>query len=245
MLPIVDPDNEQQVKAWTRFFRKWSPTFRWSDDAKHAACRRAERRYAGKSDNERKMAVKKAKGRILRKRNTMHLGWGMAIVAALIVIDVAWRVLGAVPILRWIPVAVAFVVSLLGFIYALSRGLEVFAAFFMDAVNQTKSGNRNKGSDLQSWERVQLALKSYIELIFDFTAAYYFLALALPEPNMNTLHWLYVSGATMTTLGAGSGGPSNIVGQLLTVFQVGIGILLLVVAFALYIARPDQGDASR
>lgn len=116
--------------------------------------------------------------------------------------------------------------------FLISRCNEVFFAFLKDAFDKLNSINK---SGLSYSHRIRLALKSYLELIFNFSILY----LLLPkhywtEIPKNIFESVYFSGVTITTLGYGDITPKHWFPQLLTIYEVFCGVILLVVCFAIY-----------
>lgn len=233
-----------------------SPTFMLADRAKEAE-------KANHPDDEEKR--KQAVSDLIKRRNSRNLFASIAIVAIIAVCDFVmiranWILIDQGWLVWTLPMLILGILAW----HAFSRACEVFWAFYKDAVHQTQFGNSNTNSSLKPWERVQLALKSYLELIFDFGIIYYFLSPGmLPsildrDPNgfgplisglikgpdvRHILESVYFSGITITTTGFGELHPTGIIPRFLSVFEVLTGILLLVVCFTLYAGGSKKGES--
>jgi voltage-gated potassium channel len=103
----------------------------------------------------------------------------------------------------------------------------------MDVINQPNSS-------LTPSEIIKLSLKSYLELILNFSLLY-----ALTDASLwkdcsapiKITDSIYYSGITITTTGYGDITPIYWYPQFLAVYEVFCGVLLLVVCFAIYAAR--------
>lgn len=142
-------------------------------------------------------------------------------------------------------------------IVLLSRCSEILYAFLIDAYDKISKDNTNENSsNAKSWwklelgsekiemhHRIVLALRSYIELVFNFSILYLLLPLTswkeLSEP-LNIIDTLYFSGVTVTTLGYGDITPTHWFSQFLSVYEVFCGFTLLVVCFAVYLSRKSN-----
>jgi voltage-gated potassium channel len=139
----------------------------------------------------------------------------------------------------------------------LSRCSEILYAFLIDAYDKISKGDTDKASsNAKSWwklelgsekiemhHRIVLALRSYIELVFNFAILYLLLPITswkeLCEP-LNIMETLYFSGVTVTTLGYGDITPTHWFSQFLSVYEVFCGFTLLVVCFAVYLSRKSN-----
>jgi len=133
----------------------------------------------------------------------------------------------------------------------ISRSLEIFYAFYKDSISQLSIEKNN--SHLKYYERIQLAMRSYIELILNY-AIFYFVYInlislydidissILPEFKIyNIIDSFYYSIVTITTLGYGDIHPnSNIYSipiKLVSSFQVINGFILIIVSFTIYVSK--------
>ena len=152
----------------------------------------------------------------------------------------------------------------LGF-YAFSRVNEIFIAFIRDAKEQLSELYNKDG--LKYYERILLALKSYIELIllygilqfllsfgvFDELLNYDFIPQTLYKGHLNSKDdidtiWdaIYFSGITIATIGYGDLTPKSGISQFLAIYEVINGITLLVVSFTVYVSRSiDEKECSQ
>lgn len=121
--------------------------------------------------------------------------------------------------------------------FCLSRGIEVFYAFYRDAFD--KLADRPARSNLDGHRRIRLALTSYVEIILNFS-----MLLALVPADAwhdesgngprTVTDVLFYSASTITTSGGGGFVPKGVFAQALTVFEIACGLILLVVCFAVY-----------
>lgn len=120
--------------------------------------------------------------------------------------------------------------------YLLSRCNEIFYSFLKDAIDKSQKPP-DATSSLTPVDRIKLALKSYFELIIDFAIiysllpAFYWNECKAPD---TILEALYFSEVTITTLGYGDISPKHPFLQLLTVYEVLCGFILLIVCFTIY-----------
>lgn len=135
---------------------------------------------------------------------------------------------------KWIFTAAVIFIC---WVYLFSRAVEICKAFLEDAIE--KLNGEEPISNLKYGERLQLSLKSYIELIINFGTIYFLAPATFYKGNNghdfnSIVEAIYFSGVTITTLGYGDITPSHWLLQLVTVFQVIVGFSLIVVAFAIY-----------
>lgn len=128
--------------------------------------------------------------------------------------------------------------------FLFSRCSEIFWAFLKDAFDKMDK-DKEANSKLTPQDRIQLSLKSYLELVINFSILYLLL------PSTDTI-WkngsfpesiadaLYFSGVTITTLGYGDISPAHWWPQFLTVYEVFCGFILLIVCFAIYAGRLNE-----
>ena len=129
-----------------------------------------------------------------------------------------------------------YLALLIIWIYPLSRANEIIYAFYRDAIE--KLNGKPSRSNLKYGERIQLAVKSYIELILNFASIYILLPPCFFDDKITSYaDALYFSGVTITTLGYGDISPSHAFPQFLSIYQVLCGFSLIVVSFAVYTAR--------
>jgi voltage-gated potassium channel len=130
------------------------------------------------------------------------------------------------------------------FAYSLSRVNEIFIAFIEDASSHLRP--RPRSSTLKYYERIPLAMRSYIELII----LYGFIALSLEywfdglsrgtdAEDCIVTAWesIYFSGVTITTLGYGELTPRHWLSQFFSVYEVLNGFTLIVVSFTVYVSK--------
>lgn len=148
-------------------------------------------------------------------------------------------------------ISVFFVVfALIMILFLFSRCLEIFYAFLKDSKEQL-SGKKEGSSGLLYYERVELAMRSYAELILNYALIYYFLNYTVlrlsgihifdPDKFRGFADALYFSAVTITTIGYGDIVVQNTSGslwlgalKLLPPFEVINGSILIVVSFTIY-----------
>ena len=137
-----------------------------------------------------------------------------------------------------------FVVVFLWSYFLFSRCSEIFWAFLKDSFDKMDK-SKKPYSDLRPQDRIRLSLKSYIELIINFAILY----LLLPSTSViwengnapeSITEAVYFSGVTITTLGYGDISPVHWWPQLLTVYEVFCGFILLIVCFAIYAGKLNK-----
>ncbi|WP_114418197.1 potassium channel family protein [Marinospirillum perlucidum] len=171
--------------------------------------------------------------RVIKTLNSVYL----SIAVASMVLVLAFQAWGAwQPWVRLHQALPLIVVFLWGY-FLLSRCNEIFWAFLMDAFDKLDAAQKSS-SWLTPRQRVALSLKSYLELVINFALIYsLFPAQAAfweTRPPGSLLESLYFSGVTITTLGYGDLAPAHWALQLLTVYEVFCGFILLVVCFTVY-----------
>ena len=131
--------------------------------------------------------------------------------------------------------------------FIFSRCSEIFWAFLNDAFDKMDK-DKTPNSYLTAKDRIRLSLKSYLELVINFSILF----LLLPQTSgvwrngnapENIAESLYFSGVTITTLGYGDISPSHWWPQLLTVYEVFCGVILLIVCFAIYTGRLNDSPS--
>lgn len=172
----------------------------------------------------------------IRRLNTLYLSVAFVTAASLLVYQEYSHPIGTLAL----NTALSFPSVFLWSYYLFSRCSEIFWAFLKDAFD--KMADEEARSRLEARDRIQLSLKSYLELVVNFAILY------LLVPQTDTV-WsdgyapdtiaesLYFSGVTITTLGYGDYSPKHWWPQLLTVYEVFCGFILLIVCFAIYAGR--------
>lgn len=132
----------------------------------------------------------------------------------------------------------------IGGLYAFSRVNEIFIAFIKDATSHLRK--EEHASSLKYYERIPLAMKSYVELIIlygviSFVLHFFFQAMSRGEKasvcSLDMWQAIYYSGVTITTLGYGEITPNAFSTQLMAIYEVINGFTLIVVSFAIYVSR--------
>lgn len=122
-------------------------------------------------------------------------------------------------------------------IYSFWRCNEIFIAFVLDATSHLGPGEHATG--LGYFERVGLAMRSYLELVLAYAVIYYGLSAFYAQfsESLSVESALYFSGVTIATIGYGDIHPTHWVARLFTVYEVFNGISLIVVSFTVYVSR--------
>lgn len=138
---------------------------------------------------------------------------------------------------------ILFIILYLSF----SRVNEIFLAFLKDAKDKMEYKPQS-GKGLKYIERLILALKSYVELMINYGMIYYILNTnafrniyfngekIFNYDFKNLIESIYFSASTITTLGYGDFTPTHAITQLLSIFEVITGMLLIVVSFTIYVS---------
>ncbi|QPB84184.1 hypothetical protein CWC22_014770 [Pseudoalteromonas rubra] len=131
--------------------------------------------------------------------------------------------------------------------YAYCRVNEIAFAFMRDLLSKLK--DKEPHSNIRVYERVLMALRSYFGLALNFSILFYssqvifLLRYDVPlftRPLEGFFDSLYFSVVTITTLGYGDVHPSHLFSKLLVMYEVFTGLLLLAVAFAIYIGQLEK-----
>ena len=128
-------------------------------------------------------------------------------------------------------------------IYAFSRVNEIFIAFVRDARQQLSSSSTLSGlNELKYYQRIMLAMRSYIELILLYGILQFSLSFGVFEilqPKLCNFQlykdvwdsaWdaIYFSGVTIATIGYGDFTPKSGLSQFLVIYEVVNGFVLIV-----------------
>lgn len=139
------------------------------------------------------------------------------------------------------------------FAFLMSRNNEIFLAFLKDAFDKMSSGEakmpqgdeyKSQPSKLMPKDRIVLSLKSYLELVLNFSIIYALIEKSLWNSGLplSMTDFIYYSGVTITTTGYGDITPKHWLPQFLSVYEVFCGVILLVVCFAIYAGRLSPGE---
>lgn len=130
-------------------------------------------------------------------------------------------------------------------VYLVSRCNEIFMAFVKDVFDKLNHMKRNKNG-LEYFERIQLALRSYIELVLNYATIYYLLDIKIRlestnaqlfnRPLQDMLDAIYFSVMTIVSVGYGDIYPTHPLSKILVMYEVVNGMLLLVVSFTVYVS---------
>ena len=108
----------------------------------------------------------------------------------------------------------------------------------MDASAKIK--REDNTSSLEFNERLKLALKSYFELIINFSILFSLMPCSFWETGKaatDIINALYYSAATITTLSDGTVAPTFWITKLLAIYEIFCGFSLLIVCFTVYTSR--------
>lgn len=172
--------------------------------------------------------------RIIKLLNSFYLSISLVSVTSLILYQFVWLKVTVLNLNEDL-----YFISVLGWLwFTLSRCNEIFIAFLFDAIDKSNDKSSQQ-SNLTSRDRIVLSLKSYLELIINFSIIYLLLPQSCFKDSAprSILESIYFSGVTITTLGYGDIRPVHWFPQLLSVYEVFCGFILLVVCFAIYTGR--------
>lgn len=137
--------------------------------------------------------------------------------------------------------------------YSFSRCNEIAYAFYRDVFRSLKQ--EKAASNLTSVNRIAMAMRSYVGLIFNFALLYFLIPsvnliqcsdfFKMEESCGDFFRFIYFSGVTLTTLGYGDITPKHWLSQLLVLYEVLLGILLIVVVIATYIGGASSIDKEK
>lgn len=177
---------------------------------------------------KRKQSNPGRKAKVLLRWNRCFF-WGELGVAVVLSVTTV-----AVPLLK-IPTLLGYILLVVG----ASRSNEIAFAFLRDASRELEQVDPT--SNLKPGQRIKMAMRSYIGLLINFALIYYFLPKWLFDPGFkNFVEAFYFSGVTLTTLGYGDIKPVHYSSQMLTLYEVFSGLLLVVVALAVYLSAHGQ-----
>jgi voltage-gated potassium channel len=123
------------------------------------------------------------------------------------------------------------------FYYYFSRVNEIFISFLIDV--QEKLTKQYKFSFISFRDRIKLAFYSYLELIINYALMFWIIDYSFGVFNrehLNLLEHLYFSCVTISTLGYGDIYAIHFIPQLLSVYEVFNGMLLVIVCFTIYVS---------
>ncbi|MBV5329073.1 MAG: two pore domain potassium channel family protein [Chlorobium sp.] len=183
----------------------------------------------------------------IRTLNSFYLGISVLSIASIIIAQHLEKRLIVEGMYNSLPISLVILWSA----FLISRNNEIFWAFLNDAFDKMKVKNIKKtkiyecksaSSLLTPKDRIVLSLKSYLELVFNFSIIYSLINKSLwkSELPLSITDFIYYSGITITTTGYGDITPLHPLSQLLSVYEVFCGVLLLVVCFAIYAGRLED-----
>ncbi|MCF6441050.1 potassium channel family protein [Pseudoalteromonas luteoviolacea] len=120
-------------------------------------------------------------------------------------------------------------------VYGVSRCNEIVIAFYKDTLRILSLKTQN--STLTSIDRLNMAMRSYVGLIINFALIYFYVPIAglFNEPFRDFFQAVYFSTVTLTTLGYGEIHPVNMLTEGLVIYQVLVGLMILLVAISTYL----------
>jgi hypothetical protein len=132
----------------------------------------------------------------------------------------------------WLPCAIMI------WLIPFSRIIEIAYAFYNDALDQL--AHKKLGSGLAKVDRIRLLGLSYMELSVCYASLY----LSLPGKSFagdisGSSQSLYFSWITITTTGYGDIQPVGVIARALCMSEIGLGLMLLVVAVGTYLSNQD------
>jgi len=124
-----------------------------------------------------------------------------------------------------------------------SRIFEIGYAFYNDSIDHLKVKPMRSG--LRRHERLKLLGRSYIEVAICFASLYVVLPWnTFNHQNLNPFEALYFSWITITTTGLGDIFPVSTAAKCLCMVEIGIGIMLLVLAVGTYFSYEEPDVAA-
>ena len=183
-----------------------------------------------KKKNERKNCIKKL--------NSFYLTIAIVFIALTIFYQNGWLPSKSIELPYSLYKLLPFPYYVVWVYFLLSRCNEIFFAFLIDASAKIKKEDNT--SSLEFNERLKLALKSYFELIINFSILFSLMPISFWEEGKKAtdiINSLYYSAATITTLSDGTVVPTSWVTKLLTIYEIFCGFSLLIVCFTVYTSR--------
>ncbi len=182
------------------------------------------------------LKVKLDRTQVIKTFNSIYLWCSIVSVVGIFIYQEYWAENSNYSLNSALPFYVIFLWSY----FLLSRCNEVFWAFLKDSFDKMDE-THSPASELSSRDRIILSLKSYLELIFNFSILYSLLpgdgqiwAKTVPTKIFD---FIYFSGVTITTLGYGDTIPAHWYPKLLTIYEVFCGFILLIVCFTIYTGK--------
>lgn len=135
-----------------------------------------------------------------------------------------------------IPKIIIYIILL----YSFSRINDLFIAFVIDAKEKLNEGCRHIEETKYS-RRINLAIKSYFNLIIDYSTIYYILNNILSSEHTffdkhfnSILDSLYFSAATITSLGDSTIQINHIFIKALSIYEVFFGMIIVIFTIVIY-----------
>ena len=122
-----------------------------------------------------------------------------------------------------------------------SRINEISYAFPKDAIQQLSGAS--KRTTFSPAQRLGFLASSYVEVALDFGIFYFFLPAGMfSKPFSSIIHAVYFSWVTITTTGYGDITPQCAQSQLLCMWELAVGLTLVVLAVGSYISSFQRSD---
>ncbi|MEG1147705.1 MAG: ion channel [Niameybacter sp.] len=195
------------------------------------------------SDTYKKSATSSANRGIRVKRlNKIYFGIALSIWGILFL----WgQVAGNMPPLKVVLIFIP--------LWALSRVNEIFMAFIKDVFDKLDPSRRSKNG-LEYFDRIGLALRSFMELTIQYAILYFILDTyylqygfhggLFNQPIESPFTALYVSLITIASVGYGDYVPVHPLARGLVMYEIITGFLLLAVSFTVYVSLDlDEKEA--
>jgi len=185
-----------------------------------------------------KSILKSERKNCIKLLNSFYLTVAVVSVALIIIYQNAWLPSQAVKPPYSLYNLLPFLVYVAWIYFLLSRCNEIFFAFLMDASDKIK--REDNTSSLEFNERLKLALKSYFELIINFSILFSLMPSSFWETGKaatDIIDALYYSAATITTLSDGTVAPEFWITKFLAIYEIFCGFSLLIVCFTVYTSR--------
>lgn len=172
------------------------------------------------------------RGRRVKLLNKTYLGIACFFAVSVMIMEV------------FLPEQLTLKIMLVYSICCVSRCNEIFMAFIKDAFDKLDP-NKREANGLAYYERVQMALRSYLELIINYAILFYvldacskqygYISQVFNKPFGDMLSAIYFSVITVVAIGYGDVYPIHPFGKFLVCYEVMTGTLLLVVSFTIYV----------
>ena len=124
-----------------------------------------------------------------------------------------------------------------------SRINEIFYAFYFDGLDRLKG--KSQGTALSAYQRIVLVSQCYVEVIINFCIIYYVgFYTDFSKSFRDIIEAFYFSVTSITTVGFGDIAPTGRISQLLVIYEIITGLVLILVALGTYIDRAGVKEGS-